>query len=85
MSITDSPDTQDEAVPRIGRHRDRFPGLGDGWCADAPGGTQPLDACIAVMRGYMASGRSANQDGQFAASQATDEIAETARRGAAGA
>lgn len=74
------PDPQDDTARRVGLNRERFPGLADGWVrADAPGGTQPLDACIAAMESYMASGRSANLHGQFAASQATDEIVAAAR------
>ncbi|MDO8208812.1 cysteine desulfurase-like protein [Conexibacter sp. CPCC 206217] len=63
-----------------GLNRDRFPGLRDGWIrADAPGGTQPVDSCIAAIGEYMASGRSANLHGRFAASRATDALVAQAR------
>jgi cysteine desulfurase family protein (TIGR01976 family) len=68
-----------------GLNRDRFPGLADGWVrADAPSGTQPLDACIEAMRDYMRDGRAANLHGVFHASRETDRVLAAARERVAG-
>lgn len=54
-------------------NRDRFPGLADGWARlDAPGGSQPVDAAIEAMAGYMRSGAMANQGGVFDAAERVD-------------
>ncbi|MGZ4275741.1 MAG: cysteine desulfurase-like protein [Solirubrobacteraceae bacterium] len=61
-------------------HRDRFPGLADGWARlDGPAGTQMLDGAIEAMAGWMRSGDAANQGGAFQAAQRTDELVARAR------
>jgi cysteine desulfurase family protein (TIGR01976 family) len=80
MSATD---VQSPALA-VGLNRDRFPGLADGWVrADAPSGTQPLDACIEAMRDYMGDGRAANLHGAFHASRETDRLLAAARESVA--
>lgn len=67
-------------VPAVGLNRMRFPGLADGWVrADAPGGTQPVDSCVAAMSEFMSSGQSANVHGAFRASHDTDRVVAQAR------
>ena len=64
-------------------HRDRFPGLRDGWARlDGPAGTQMVDAAIEAMAEFSASGANANQGGVFAAAHATDETVSEARAAA---
>ena len=61
-------------------NRERFPGLADGWARlDGPGGTQMIDVAIEAMSEWMASGRSANHGGVFAAARATDELVAATR------
>jgi cysteine desulfurase family protein (TIGR01976 family) len=64
-------------------NRDRFPGLGDGWARfDAPAGAQPVDAAIAAMSDWMASGGVANAHGAFEAAARTDALVQEARAAA---
>jgi len=61
-------------------HRDRFPGLADGWARlDGPAGTQMLDTAIAAMSDWMRSGDGANHGGAFQAAQRTDALLERTR------
>jgi cysteine desulfurase family protein (TIGR01976 family) len=61
-------------------HRDRFPGLADGWSRlDGPAGTQMLDSAIEAMSDWMRSGDGANHGGAFRAAQRTDELLARAR------
>jgi cysteine desulfurase family protein (TIGR01976 family) len=61
-------------------HRDRFPGLADGWARlDGPAGTQMVDAAIEAMTAFMRSGDSANHGGAFRAAHRTDEVVAGAR------
>jgi cysteine desulfurase family protein (TIGR01976 family) len=61
-------------------HRDRFPGLADGWARlDGPAGTQMVDDAIEAMAAFMRSGDNANHGGAFRAAQRTDELIEGAR------
>jgi cysteine desulfurase family protein (TIGR01976 family) len=56
-------------------HRDRFPGLDDGWARlDGPAGSQMVDSAIEAMAGWMRSGRTANHGGAFRAARQTDEL-----------
>ncbi len=62
-------------------HRDRFPGLADGWSRlDGPAGTQMLDTAIEAMTGWMRSGDGANHGGAFQAAHRTDALVQRARR-----
>jgi cysteine desulfurase family protein (TIGR01976 family) len=64
-------------------NRERFPGLADGWARfDAPAGAQPVDAAIAAMSDWMASGGVANQGGLFEAGERTDALVNEARAAA---
>ena len=61
-------------------NRERFPGLSDGWARlDGPAGTQPVDAAIDAIAGWMRSGHSANHGGLFDAGRRTDELVDGAR------
>jgi cysteine desulfurase family protein (TIGR01976 family) len=61
-------------------HRDRFPGLADGWARlDGPAGTQMLDTAIEAMSDWMRSGDGANHGGAFQAAHRTDALLERAR------
>src|SRR6478735_9142605 len=61
-------------------HRDRFPGLADGWARlDGPAGTQMLDTAIEAMSDWMRSGDGANHGGAFQAAQRTDALLERTR------
>jgi cysteine desulfurase family protein (TIGR01976 family) len=61
-------------------HRDRFPGLADGWARlDGPAGTQMLDSAIVAMGDWMRSGDGANHGGGFQAAQRTDALLERTR------
>jgi cysteine desulfurase family protein (TIGR01976 family) len=61
-------------------NRERFPGLRGGWARlDGPAGTQPLDASIESIAGWMRSGDTANSGGAFAAGQATSALVDSAR------
>jgi cysteine desulfurase family protein (TIGR01976 family) len=61
-------------------HRDRFPGLDDGWARlDGPAGSQMVDGAIEAMAGWMRSGRAANHGGAFRAARQTDELVERTR------
>jgi cysteine desulfurase family protein (TIGR01976 family) len=61
-------------------HRDRFPGLDDGWARlDGPAGTQMVDDAIDAMTAWMRSGHGANHGGAFAAALRTDELVAGAR------
>jgi cysteine desulfurase family protein (TIGR01976 family) len=61
-------------------HRDRFPGLADGWARlDGPAGTQMVDDAIEAMVAWMRSGDNANHGGAFRAAQRTDELVQSAR------
>ena len=61
-------------------HRDRFPGLTDGWARlDGPAGTQMLDSAIEAMSDWMRSGDGANHGGAFQAAQRTDALLERTR------
>ena len=61
-------------------HRDRFPGLADGWARlDGPAGTQMLDSAIEAMSDWMRSGDGANHGGAFQAAQRTDALLERTR------
>ena len=65
-------------------HRDRFPGLADGWARlDGPAGTQMVDDAIEAMAAWMRSGDGANHGGAFEAAQRTDALVEGARASAA--
>jgi cysteine desulfurase family protein (TIGR01976 family) len=65
-------------------HRDRFPGLADGWARlDGPAGTQMLDSAIEAMSDWMRSGDGANHGGAFQAAQRTDALLERTRRSVA--
>jgi cysteine desulfurase family protein (TIGR01976 family) len=56
-------------------HRERFPGLRDGWARlDGPAGTQVLDSAVQAMADWMTSGHGANSHGAFAAAAATDAL-----------
>jgi cysteine desulfurase family protein (TIGR01976 family) len=66
-------------------HRDRFPGLADGWARlDGPAGTQMVDGAIEAMAAWMRSPRGANHGGAFAAAVQTDELVAEARAAVAG-
>src|SRR3954447_1553519 len=61
-------------------NRDRFPGLSDGWARlDAPGGSQPVDAAIEAIAGYMSGGGMANQGGEFEGAKQVDSLLLAAR------
>jgi cysteine desulfurase family protein (TIGR01976 family) len=61
-------------------HRDRFPGLADGWARlDGPAGTQMVDDAIEAMTAWMRSGDGANHGGAFRAAQRTGELVAGAR------
>ena len=61
-------------------HRDRFPGLADGWARlDGPAGTQMLDSAIEAMSDWMRSGDAANHGGAFQAAHRTDALVQRAR------
>jgi cysteine desulfurase family protein (TIGR01976 family) len=61
--------------------RSRFPGLRDGWARfDGPAGTQMVDAAIAAMADWAASGHNANSGGAFAAAAETDALLERTRQ-----
>jgi len=61
-------------------HRDRFPGLADGWARlDGPAGTQMVDDAIEAMAAFMRSGDNANHGGAFRAAQRVDELVDGAR------
>jgi cysteine desulfurase family protein (TIGR01976 family) len=65
-------------------HRDRFPGLADGWARlDGPAGTQMVDDAIEAMAAWMRSGDGANHGGAFKAAERTDALVEGARASAA--
>jgi cysteine desulfurase family protein (TIGR01976 family) len=65
-------------------HRDRFPGLADGWARlDGPAGTQMVDDAIEAMAAWMRSGRGANHGGAFLAAERTDALVAQARASAA--
>jgi cysteine desulfurase family protein (TIGR01976 family) len=56
-------------------HRDRFPGLDDGWARlDGPAGSQMVDSAIEAVAGWMRSGDAANHGGAFRAAQRTDAL-----------
>jgi cysteine desulfurase family protein (TIGR01976 family) len=61
-------------------HRDRFPGLEDGWARlDGPAGSQMVDSAIEAVAGWMRSGDAANHGGAFRAAQRTDELVDRTR------
>jgi cysteine desulfurase family protein (TIGR01976 family) len=61
-------------------HRDRFPGLADGWARlDGPAGTQMVDDAIEAMAAWMRSGHTANHGGAFQAAERTDALVAAAR------
>jgi cysteine desulfurase family protein (TIGR01976 family) len=61
-------------------HRDRFPGLADGWARlDGPAGTQMVDDAIEAMAAFMRSGDNANHGGAFRAAQRVDELVDGSR------
>lgn len=61
--------------------RSRFPGVRDGWARfDGPAGTQMLDAAIAAMADWAASGNNANSGGSFSAADACDALLDRTRR-----
>jgi cysteine desulfurase family protein (TIGR01976 family) len=61
-------------------HRDRFPGLADGWARlDGPAGTQMVDDAIEAMAAWMRSGDGANHGGAFQAAERTDALVSGAR------
>jgi cysteine desulfurase family protein (TIGR01976 family) len=65
-------------------HRDRFPGLADGWARlDGPAGTQMVDDAIEAMAAWMRSGDGANHGGAFRAAERTDALVAGARASAA--
>jgi cysteine desulfurase family protein (TIGR01976 family) len=65
-------------------HRERFPGLADGWARlDGPAGTQMVDDAIEAMAAWMRSGRGANHGGAFLAAERTDALVAQARASAA--
>jgi cysteine desulfurase family protein (TIGR01976 family) len=65
-------------------HRDRFPGLADGWARlDGPAGTQMVDDAIEAMAAWMRSGHGANHGGAFLAAERTDALVAQARASAA--
>ena len=65
-------------------HRDRFPGLADGWARlDGPAGTQMVDDAIEAMASWMRSGDGANHGGAFRAAERTDALVAAARASAA--
>ena len=65
-------------------HRDRFPGLADGWARlDGPAGTQMVDDAIEAMAAWMRSGDGANHGGAFRAAERTDALVASARASAA--
>ena len=65
-------------------HRDRFPGLADGWARlDGPAGTQMVDDAIEAMATFMRSGDNANHGGAFQAAERTDALVAAARASAA--
>jgi len=65
-------------------HRDRFPGLADGWARlDGPAGTQMVDDAIEAMAAWMRSGDGANHGGAFKAAERTDALVHDARTSAA--
>jgi len=65
-------------------HRDRFPGLADGWARlDGPAGTQMVDDAIEAMAAFMRSGDNANHGGVFRAAERTDALVAGARASAA--
>ncbi|HET7011135.1 MAG TPA: cysteine desulfurase-like protein [Anaerolineales bacterium] len=68
----------------INELRQRFPALKSGAVFfDSPGGTQVPQQVIDRVAGYLTH-TNANRDGAFAASRASDEIIESARRAMAG-
>jgi cysteine desulfurase family protein (TIGR01976 family) len=65
-------------------HRERFPGLSDGWARlDGPAGTQMVDDAIEAMAAWMRSGDAANHGGAFRAAERTDALVAGARASAA--
>jgi cysteine desulfurase family protein (TIGR01976 family) len=65
-------------------HRERFPGLADGWARlDGPAGTQMVDDAIEAMAAWMRSGDAANHGGAFRAAERTDALVAGARASAA--
>ena len=61
-------------------HRERFPGLADGWARlDGPAGTQVLDTAADAIAAWMRSGDGANHGGAFRAGARTDELIAGAR------
>jgi cysteine desulfurase family protein (TIGR01976 family) len=65
-------------------HRERFPGLADGWARlDGPAGTQMVDDAIEAMAAWMRSGDGANHGGAFQAAERTDALVAGARASAA--
>jgi cysteine desulfurase family protein (TIGR01976 family) len=65
-------------------HRERFPGLADGWARlDGPAGTQMVDDAIEAMAAWMRSGDAANHGGAFQAAERTDALVAGARASAA--
>jgi cysteine desulfurase family protein (TIGR01976 family) len=61
-------------------HRDRFPGLSDGWSRlDGPAGTLMVDRAIDAMADWMRSPAGANSHGQFKAADETDALVSGAR------
>jgi cysteine desulfurase family protein (TIGR01976 family) len=65
-------------------HRERFPGLADGWARlDGPAGTQMVDDAIEAMAAWMRSGHGANHGGAFLAAERTDALVAQARASAA--
>jgi cysteine desulfurase family protein (TIGR01976 family) len=65
-------------------HRERFPGLADGWARlDGPAGTQMVDDAIEAMAAWMRSGDGANHGGAFQAAERTEALVTGARASAA--
>jgi cysteine desulfurase family protein (TIGR01976 family) len=61
-------------------HRDRFPGLDDGWARlDGPAGSQMVDSAIEAIAGWMRSGDAANHGGAFRAARRTDALVASTR------
>ena len=61
--------------------RERFPGIGPDWARfDGPAGTQMVDTAIDAIADFLRSGDSANGHGTFAASVASTEVVDDARR-----
>jgi cysteine desulfurase family protein (TIGR01976 family) len=62
-------------------HRERFPGVRDGWSRfDGPAGTQMVDTAIEAMTTWAASGNNANAGGAFEAADACDALLERTRQ-----